>query len=248
MSRIRFLNTYIDNITMDEAIKSSELLIKKNVQSYIVTPNLDHIVTLETDDELKNIYQDASLILTDGQPMLWISKLIGTPIIEKISGSDFFPRICKLAACNGYSIFILGAAEGIAEKAAKKLCEKYNGLIVVGTYSPEYGFEKEKNKVEKILNIIRNAKPDILAVALGAPKGEKFIYRYKNDLDVPLAMQIGATIDFEAGNVKRAPSWMSKYGMEWIYRTLQDPTRLAKRYLNDALRIGPIIYKYRNSK
>lgn len=245
MSRMQFLNTYIDNLTMDEAIKTAENLIKNNAQSYVVTPNIDHIVMLETDAVFRDVYHNASLIITDGQPMIWISKMLGTPIVEKVSGSDFFPRICELAAQKGYSVFILGAAEGVGKMAAQNLCLKYAGLKIVGVCSPEYGFEQSKEKVEKIINMVQSAKPDILAVALGSPKGEKLIYYYKKELNVPLSMQIGATIDFQAGNVRRAPKFMSKMGLEWLFRVFQDPKRLGKRYWNDARKIVTIVRKYR---
>ena len=142
MGRIKFLNTYIDNLTMQEAIDVTERLIAKTGCSYVVTPNLDHIVTLETDQEFAKVYSNADLILADGKPLIWISKLLKTPIQEKISGSDFFPKMCEMCANKGYSIFILGAAEGIAEKAAENLCKKYKGLKIAGTYSPPLGFEK----------------------------------------------------------------------------------------------------------
>lgn len=245
MARIKLLNTYIDNLTMQEAVDATEKLICKTETAYVVTPNLDHIVTLEKDSEFAEIYSNADLILADGKPLIWISKLLKTPIKEKISGSDFFPQMCKMCADKRYSIFILGAAEGIAAKAAKNLCQKYKGLKVVGTYSPPFGFEKNENELRIITEMIHKAKPDILAVSLGSPKGEKYIYRNLKENRVPLSISIGATIDFEAGNVKRAPKWMAEHGLEWLYRITQDPKRLAKRYWNDAVKIVPIIRKYK---
>lgn len=245
MSRIKFLNINVDNVTMLEAIKKIEYVVRKNANSYIVTPNLDHIIIVEKDEYFKEIYKNANLILTDGQPLIWISKLLGNPIVEKVSGSDLFPEICKMASNNNFSIFILGAAEGVATKAAENLKLKYDKLNIVGTYSPTYGFENKKEEIDNIIHCINVSKPDILAVSLGSPKGEKFIYKYRNQLSVPLSMSIGATIDFEAGNIKRAPRWISKCGFEWLYRTLKEPKRLAKRYWNDAWEIIPIILKYR---
>ena len=134
------MNTEIDNLTMDETLEAINDLIMKKQNSYVVTPNVDHIVQLERDSELKAVYDNASLILTDGKPLLWIAKLYKTPIKEKISGSDLFPKVCELAAKNGYTMFFLGAAEGVAAKAAKNLEKKYKGLNVVGTYSPPFGF------------------------------------------------------------------------------------------------------------
>jgi len=123
--------------------------------------------------------------------------------------------------------------------------KRYRNLKIVGTYSPSYGFENKPTEVEEIIQSILSLKPDILAVSLGSPKGEKFIYQHREKLNVPVSMSIGATIDFEAGNVKRAPLWMSKCGLEWLYRTMKEPKRLAKRYWRDACEIIPIVIKYR---
>lgn len=244
MAKIKFLNTYIDSLTMQEAVDEARKLIEKPGCSYIVTPNLDHIVMLETDKEFAEVYSNADLVLADGKPLIWISNLLKNPIKEKISGSDFFPRMCNMCADKGYSVFILGAAEGVADKAAKTLCDKYKGLKIAGTYSPPFGFEKDEKELKKINRIIKGASPDVLAVSLGSPKGEKFLYRYLAEYGVSLGISIGATIDFEAGNVKRAPKWMSEIGLEWLFRITQDPKRLIKRYWNDAVKIIPIIRKY----
>lgn len=174
--------------------------------------------------------------------------MLGKPIREKISGSDLFPEMCKMAAKKGYSIFILGAAEGVADRAAQMLIAKNPGLKIVGTYSPPFGFEKNEEELNRIAKIVKHAMPDILAVSLGSPKGEKFIYKHLEEYAVPLGISIGATIDFEAGNVKRAPKWMADHGLEWLFRITQDPKRLAKRYWNDAISIIPIIRKYRGEK
>lgn len=245
MARINFLNTYVDNLTMQEAVDKVEQLIAQDGCSYVVTPNLDHIVILEDDQEFAEVYSNADLVLADGKPLIWISKLLKNPIKEKISGSDFFPHMCEMCANKGFSIFILGAAEGVAEKAAVNLCKKYQGLKIVGTYSPPFGFEKNENELKVIESLIRKARPDVLAVSLGSPKGEKFIYKHLKEYGVSLGISIGATIDFEAGNVKRAPKWMADSGLEWLFRITQDPNRLVKRYWNDAIKIIPIIRKYR---
>lgn len=245
MARIKFLNTEIDNITMEEAIKEIEHLILGKNPSYVVTPNVDHIVKLERDEEFKEVYKHADLILADGMPLIWISRMKLTPIKEKVSGSDLFPKVCKLAAKKGYKIFLLGAADGVAAKAAENLKKKYTELNIVGTYSPSYGFEKNKEEVKKIIELIRKTKPDILAVGLGAPKQEKFIYKFKDRLNVPVSLAIGASIDFEAGNIHRAPKFMQDSGLEWFYRLCKEPRRMFKRYLVDDLKIIKLIIKYK---
>lgn len=244
MCRIKFLNTNVDNLTMKEAVEKIDELIQRNIPSYVVTPNVDHIVKLEKDEELRKIYDKADLVLTDGMPLIWISKLKSNPIKEKVSGSDLFPRVCELAAHKGYKIFLLGAAEGVAKKAAENLKIIYPKLKICGTYSPSYGFEKNDEEIDYIISIINKAKPDILAVGLGAPKQEKFIYKYKYRLNVPVSLAIGASIDFEAGNVERAPKWMQKCCLEWFYRLCKEPKRMFKRYLVDDIKIFKIALKY----
>lgn len=246
MARQKFMNTEIDNLTMQEALETIDALIQENKNAYVVTPNVDHIVQLETNKELQDVYANASLILTDGKPLLWIAKWYGTPIKEKISGSDLFPLLCDMAAKKGYSMFFLGAAEGVAAKAADNLMNKYKGLKVIGTYSPPYGFENDSSEMNKIDAMIKKARPDILIVGLGCPKQEKFIYNNYKKLGVPISLGLGASFDFEAGNIKRAPKWMANHGLEWLFRITQDPKRLMKRYLINDMKIFKLAVKYRS--
>ena len=248
MSRIQLLNTEIDNLTMQEALNRIDALARAEEPAYVVTPNLDHIVTMERDAHFREAYAHADLILADGKPLLWIAKAKHTPIIEKISGSDLFPRVAELASRRGYTMYFLGAAEGVAEQAAENLIEQYPGLIISGCYAPPLGFEYDKTAIREIVDRVREAKPDILVVGLGTPKQEKFLYRYYKQMGVPVSLGLGASFDFAAGNRKRAPRWMSEHGLEWLYRTLQEPGRLAGRYLKDAVYILPILIKYRNRK
>lgn len=245
MSRIRFMNTEIDNYTMDEAVDAIDRLIQKDKNGYVVTPNIDHIVKLETDTVLQQVYANADIILTDGKPMIWMSRWYGTPIKEKVSGSDLFPRLCELAAAKEYRVFLLGAAEGVAARAAANLQKKFPGLMIAGTYSPPFGFEKDEKELNHIIQVVAEAKPHILVVGLGCPKQEKFIYKYRNDLKVPVSLGLGASIDFEAGIIKRAPKWMADHGFEWLYRVVQDPKRLMRRYFIDDVKIIKMFFKYR---
>ena len=244
MSRMKFMNTEIDNLSMNEALQAIDNLIRENRSAYVVTPNVDHIVQLEINKELQDVYANASLILTDGKPLLWIAKMYRTPIKEKISGSDLFPLLCKIAAEKNYKMFFLGAAEGVAAHAAKNLKHKFPGLQVVGTYSPPFGFEKNEVEISKIETLIKEAEPHILIIGLGCPKQEKFIYHYCKKLGVPISLCLGASFDFEAGKVKRAPKWMANHGLEWLYRITQDPKRMFKRYIVEDAKIIKLIMKY----
>ena len=143
-------------------------------------------------------------------------------------------------------MFFLGAAEGVAAKAADNLMNKYKGLQVIGTYSPPYGFENDSSEMNKIDAMIKKARPDILIVGLGCPKQEKFIYNNYKKLGVPISLGLGASFDFEAGNIKRAPKWMANHGLEWLFRITQDPKRLMKRYLINDMKIFKLAVKYRS--
>lgn len=245
MSNINFLNTKVDNLTMAEALSEIDKLTRTHTRNYIVTPNVDHIVRMETDKEFKEIYDNACLVLTDGTPLIWISKLLRNPIKEKVSGSDLFPKVCELAAQRGYKVFLLGAAEGIAEIAATKLTAKFSGLNIVGTFSPKIGFENDNEQLSEVFDLINSTKPDILFLGLGTPKQEKFYYKHRSKMDVPMTLAVGASIDFEAGNVKRAPQWMQRFGLEWFYRLCKEPKRMFKRYIVDDTKIFYLAFKYR---
>ena len=248
MARIKFMNTEIDNLTMQEALLEIDVLVNTTKGAYVVTPNVDHIVQLERGGEIVDAYKHADLILADGKPLLWIAKWYGTPIKEKVSGSDLFPLLCKMAAEKGYKMFFLGATEGVAVKAAENLKKRFNDLQVVGTYAPPFGFEKDHEEMEKIKDMIKAARPEILIVGLGCPKQEKFMYHHCKELGVPVSLGLGASFDFEAGNIKRAPKWMADHGLEWLFRITRDPRRLAKRYLVDDMKIFGMAIKYKGGK
>lgn len=249
MARIRVLNAEIDNLTMDEAVASVRDIAlgnrKNGGESYVVTANLDHLVNLDEDATFRAAYQDAELVLPDGISIMWLAKLQGTPLKEKVSGSDLFPRVCSMAAEEGLSLFLLGAAPGVADIAAANILEKNPTLTIKGTYSPPFGFETDEGEIQKAIDVVTDAAPDILAIALGDMKGEIFIWRYRSQLRVPIALSIGATLDFEAKTKRRAPGWMSKAGLEWLYRVIQEPKRIGTRVLKDIRHLPGLIAKYR---
>ena len=244
MSRIKFMNTEIDNLTMNEALSVIDGLIRQNRNAYVVTPNVDHIVKLETSEKLKAAYSEADLILTDGKPLIWASKLYRNPIKEKISGSDLFPELCKFAAERHYKMFFLGAKEGVAARAAENLKKLYPTIEIVGCYAPSWGFENNRMEMKKIERLIKNAKPHVLVLALGCPKQEIIAYEYRNLFEVPLTLCLGATLDFTAGVVKRAPRWMANAGFEWLYRIYQEPSRMFRRYVLEDWKFLKLFVKY----
>ena len=245
LNRMRFMNSYIDNVTKEEAIAHIEECINTRKIGHIITPNVDQVIRIESDKYFKEIYENAELLLADGTPLVWISRWYKKPIKEKICGSDLVPDLCKLAAQKGYLIFLLGSAEGVAAKAAENLKKNNPGLRVAGVYSPPYGFEKDKNEIDKINKMLFNSKADMLFVGMGVPKQDIFIYENMNKYQIPMSFSIGATIDFEAGIQKRAPKWVNHIGMEWLYRLAHDPKRMFKRYIIDDMKIFKLVFKYR---
>lgn len=244
MEKQSLLNTYVNNVTMQEAVEEIEKLICSDKKSYIVPINVDVVMKIEEDAYLRKIADQADMVLVDGTPLVWISKYFKKPVKEKVSGSDLVPALCKAAEEKGYSLFILGGKDGVAEQAKKKLEEKYPGIRIVGTLAPPLGFEKDPVELARINDTISQAKPDLLIVCFGCPKQEKFIYENIEKYDAKVSVCAGATVDFLAGNVKRAPKWMSDNGLEWFYRFTQEPGRLFKRYFVDDVKILSLIRKY----
>lgn len=245
MEKQPLLNTYVNNVNMDEAIQAIEDMIASEKKSYIVAINVDVVMKIENDSYLKEITDKADMVLVDGKPLQWIAKWNKRPVKAKISGSDLVPLLCEVSAKRGYSIFIIGGKDGIAEQAKKKLEEKHTGINVVGTYAPPFGFEKNEIELKKINEMIAVAHPDILIACFGCPKQEKWIYENYQKYDAKVSVCAGATVDFLAGNVNRAPKWMSEHGLEWFYRFLQEPKRMFKRYFVDDIKILKLIWKYR---
>ena len=244
MEKQPLLNTYVNNVNMDEAIHAIEDMIASEKKSYIVAINVDVVMKIENDSYLKEITDRADMVLVDGKPLEWIAKWHKRPIKAKISGSDLVPILCKRAAEKGYSIFIIGGKEGIAEKAKQNLERDLPGIKIVGTYAPPFGFEKDEKELNRINEMISNAHPDILIACFGCPKQEKWIYENYQKYDAKASVCAGATVDFLAGNVNRAPKWMSDHGLEWFYRFLQEPKRMFKRYFVDDVKILGLIRKY----
>lgn len=234
----------IDNVSLQEACR---LIIKKAKEKdkydYVVTPNVDHIIKLRKDKEFAEVYKKATIVLADGMPLVWASKLLGSPLNERVTGSDVFPLVCEMAAKEGITVYFLGGLDGVADKAKENLIKKYPSLKVVGTYSPPFGFENDIIENTKIINQINKVKPDILFVGVGAPKQEKWMYNNLEQLRVPISLGIGASFDFVAGTINRAPKWMQKNGIEWLWRFGQEPKRLFKRYFIEDMAFIAIVYK-----
>lgn len=245
MAKQPLLNVLVDNLNWGETIQAIDTLIEKGKPSYIVEVNVDVILKIEQDALLKEAADHADMVLVDGKPLIWISKWQKRPIKEKISGSDLVQAICKEASRKGYSIFILGGRNNASVQAAHNMRNRYPGLIIAGTYEPPLGFEYDKDEQIRINKMISETHPDILFACLGCPKQEKWVYQNYRKYGAKVSLCAGASVDFMAGRVKRAPKWMSDHGMEWFYRFLKEPKRLFKRYFIDDMKIWGLIWRYR---
>ncbi len=245
MKKQPLLNTYINNMDMDETIDAIETMLDGEGKNYIVPINVDVVMKIENDSYLKEIIDNADLVLIDGKPLVWISNWYNKPIKAKISGSDLVPLLCERSLKKGYTIFLIGGRDGIAQKAKARLEKELPGIKIVGTYAPPFGFETDVREIKKINQMITAAHPDLLIVCFGCPKQEKWIYENYKKYDAKVSICAGATVDFLAGNVARAPHWMSDHGLEWFYRFMQEPKRMFKRYFIDDVKIIKLILKYR---
>ena len=231
MNKVSLFGITMDNVTMDETLGRLREMLRGSGKHFVVTPNVDHLVRLHKDAEFRGIYKRASLVLADGMPVLWGSRLLGRPLKERVAGSDLMIPACRLAAETGARAYFLGSMPGVAEKAIAKLQKEFPNLQIAGHYSPPFGFEKNPEENRRIVSMINESRTDILFVALGAPKQEKWIDAHLKELNIKVGLCIGAGLDFIAGAVTRAPEWMRKTGLEWFWRLMSDPGRLWKRYL-----------------
>lgn len=234
----------IDRLDMNQALDRLILAAQADRCSYVVTPNSDHLVMLESNSLFREVYSGALLTLADGMPVVWASRLLGKGLKERVTGAALLPLLCARAAKSGLKVYLLGAGAGVAEEAKRILESQNPGLEIVGVYSPPIGFERDETENNKIISMIGGSGADIIFVGLGAPKQEIWIHKNQYRFDKGLFLGVGAAIDFTANRVRRAPIWMQNSGTEWIYRLYQEPSRLAKRYVKDTYVLWIIFRQY----
>jgi len=241
--RLRLGQIEIDRITFGGALDAIEALIQQRRGGLVFTPNVDHVVIAERRPDFRDAYAAADLSLADGKPIVWSSRLLGEPVPEKISGSDLVLPLMDRAAARGWRVFLLGAGPGVAEAAADRL--RARGVAIVGTAAPMVCMDPGKSDPEgnAAVATIRAAHPDLVLVAFGAPKQELWMHHRCSELTPAVLLGIGASLDFVAGRVRRAPSWISHAGLEWLWRLLREPRRLWWRYLVEDPRFLAILWR-----
>ncbi|WP_040683447.1 WecB/TagA/CpsF family glycosyltransferase [Thermosinus carboxydivorans] len=224
-TRINILNVPIDVVTMKEALTVIEGFIADKSSSHLVaTANAEMVMMAQSDKELANILRQADLVVPDGAGIVWAARYHGYKMPERVAGFDLAQAILARAATTGYRIFLLGGAPGIAARAKAVAESRYPGVNIVGTY---HGFFQAADEAA-LLADIRARRPDVIFVALGVPKQEKWLWQHRKELSVPVAIGVGGTFDVMAGTVRRAPVWMQRAGLEWLYRLMSQPQRAVR--------------------
>ena len=240
---IKLFDTAITNLSFEEVCDRIEQHVKSGRTGYIVTPNVDHMCQCYRNPRFRKAYDDAFLALPDGVPILWASKLCGTPLRHKLSGSDMVPLLCEFAARKGFSVFFFGGAPNTAAASAKALKRQHPHLEIAGVSCPPYGFEKDPQSIQAVIAHLRSVKPDICFVGLGSPKQELWLYEHHQATGVPVSMGVGGTFDFISGRIRRAPRWMQRAGLEWLWRLAMEPRRLGRRYLWEDLVFFKLLWR-----
>jgi N-acetylglucosaminyldiphosphoundecaprenol N-acetyl-beta-D-mannosaminyltransferase len=246
VGRVSVLGIGIDNLTKADAIACLVKWAREATYScrYVVTPNVHHVVRFQKDEYFRTSYANAAMVIVDGKPVLGVSRLLGVALCEVVPGPDLCSALFD-AFEGGPSprIFLLGAAEGVAEIAAISIVARWPWVEVCGTYSPPMSFGSETASSDIAIGRINACRPDLLVIGLGAPKQEIWINQVSGRLQVKVALCLGAVIDYLSGKKRRAPLWMRKLCLEWLYRVLCEPRRLAGRYLHDACIFPQIVLR-----
>ncbi|MBV6623804.1 MAG: WecB/TagA/CpsF family glycosyltransferase [Rivularia sp. (in: Bacteria)] len=230
--RVNICGVKIDNYSFNEVVERIvDHALTGVAPAYVVTPNAQHVLTLQRDNYFRNIYKKAFLAVPDGVSLLWSAKFLQTPLNGRVNGTDLFEELSAVAEKKGLKVFLLGGRPGAADAAKRTLQARHPDLNIVGTHCPPYGFESQPEQLALINSKIKAVAPDILFVGLGAPKQEKWIYENYLELGVPVSLGIGVSFELVADMVQRAPLWMQKWGLEWLFRLIVEPKRLWKRYI-----------------
>ncbi len=239
-ARFKVGKVHADCVTFAGAIDAIADLVRAGAGGYVVTPNVDHVVLAERSPALSSAYAGASLSLADGVPLVWLSRLLRPSLPEKVSGSDLAVPLLRRAAREGWRVYFLGGEPGVGRAAAARLTKDIPNLEIVGIDAPGLGFDQDPTRERVSFELMREAKADLVLMALGCPKQEILMQRWHTALAAGVMLGVGATLNFLAGRVRRAPPWVSRWGMEWLFRLMQDPRRMARRYLVRDLAFVPI--------
>jgi len=245
--RVLLGSTFVDQLDFEQSVENIRGFLRSGRAHQIVTVNLDFLSIAERNSAFRETINSADLAVADGMPLVWLSRLRGQPLPERVTGVELVDACCEIAAETGQGVFLLGAGPGVAEAAAQRLQARHPDLRIAGTYAPPMGPLKRKDNA-RMVRMVRDAAPGFLFVALGAPRQDLWIRSHLEELNVPVAMGVGCVFDLLAGVSNRAPSWMQAAGLEWAYRLVREPRRLWRRYLlNDLPLFGRLLFSSREA-
>jgi N-acetylglucosaminyldiphosphoundecaprenol N-acetyl-beta-D-mannosaminyltransferase len=230
--RVNILGVGVSAITMDEALKTIGEWIAHREHQYICVRDVHGVMRSQRDATLRRIHNAAGLVTPDGMPLVWLARLKGFRRVERVYGPDLMLASCQLSITRGYRHFFYGGAEGVAERLASRLQERFPGLAIAGTFSPPFR-PLEPDEDDAVVRYINQTRPDIVWVGLGTPKQEHWMSAHVGRLDAPVLAGVGAAFDFHAGAKAQAPRWIQRAGIEWLFRLLAEPRRLGPRYLRN---------------
>jgi N-acetylglucosaminyldiphosphoundecaprenol N-acetyl-beta-D-mannosaminyltransferase len=245
-SEVRLFGSRVHAVTLDQTCAIIYSWIDSTDQAcrVVVTPNVDHIVKLQGNTAMRAAHDSASLVVADGWPVVAASRLLRSPLPERVAGSDLVPTLMtRWTRTHRLRVFLLGAAPGIADIAAARIVSRWPSVEICGTCSPPLGFERVERESDRIVQQVNDACPDLIIVGFGAPKQEIWLHHYGKRLRAKVAVAAGGTIDFLAGKQRRAPVWVRRIGMEWLHRLVSDPRRLIGRYAYDAWVFPQLVIK-----
>jgi len=237
--RSQLAGVLVDRVDENGAFAALQRFLADGKSHQVVTVNADFLRLAQMDAAYRALLNRADLAVADGMPIVWLSHLRGEPLPERVAGIELVEESCRLAARDGVGVFLLGAAPGVAESAGRELIKRHPGLSVAGVLSPSFG-DWSAAEERRIVDTIRAAGRCILFVAFGAPRQDQFIAAHLAELDAPIAIGVGCAFDLIVGTKRRAPAWMRRFGLEWTWRLMQEPRRLAKRYL---LQDAPLVLR-----
>jgi N-acetylglucosaminyldiphosphoundecaprenol N-acetyl-beta-D-mannosaminyltransferase len=239
LGRIAILGVPVDDLSMQQAVERIDSLIEQGGFHQVATANVDFLMNSMKDQELMDILHRCEIVLADGMPLVWASRIMGTPLTQRITGADLMPHLVELSQRKKRRMFLLGASEERSRAAADWIEKTYPGAQLAGRYSPPFG-PIEGLDHDHIIGLIEQSDADILLVAFGNPKQEKWLAMHRGRLRVPVCIGVGASIDFMSGQHPRAPGWMQHAGLEWLHRFIIEPRRLGRRYARNAF--GVLLY------
>jgi N-acetylglucosaminyldiphosphoundecaprenol N-acetyl-beta-D-mannosaminyltransferase len=243
--RLRIGRVWVDALSFRGALREIERLIDSGKGGAVYTPNVDHVIKAESNPAFRRAYEHASLSLADGMPLVWVGRLLGCPLPERVAGSELLGPLLERAAQRKWAVYLLGGAPGVA-KAASDMLIRERGVNVVGWDDCQIGMDGSDGTGASIARA-QAAKPDLILVALGPPKQELWIDLASERVRPAVSFGIGAGLDFLTGRHRKAPRWMSRVGLEWFFRLMQEPRRLWRRYLVESTRFIPIVLATRLS-